>query len=255
MDFFQIFILSLVQGITEFLPISSTGHLILTASVLRIPQTDFLKSFLIMIQAGTIFSVVFLYWKKLFCDLEVFKKITAAFIPTAVVGFIFYKLIKKFLLGNPMVVIASLFLGGLVLIIYEMKHREKNSDISEIAHLSYPQAALIGIFQAFAMVPGISRSGATIIGGLCLGIRRKTIVEFSFLLAVPTMLAATALDLLKSSASFTQEQIGTLALGSVLSFLVAIAAIKFFIGFVQRFNLVAFGVYRILAAVLFWYFV
>lgn len=254
MSLFHLLILSLVEGITEFLPVSSTGHLILAGNLLGLPETEFLKSFIIAIQAGTIFSVIFLYWKRLFVDIESMKRIAAAFVPTAVVGFLLYKFIKKFLLGNSMVVIAALFLGGFVLIILEMTHREKNHHIDDVSRIPYPKAILIGFFQAFAVIPGVSRSAATILGGLSLGIQRKTIVEFSFLLAVPTLLAATALDLLKSSHVFTAGEWGSLALGSLISFAVAILSIKFFIGFVQKFNLVVFGVYRILAAVLLWFF-
>ena len=249
------FVLSVVEGITEFLPISSTGHLILAGNILQIPSTDFLKSFVIAIQAGTIFSVVFLYWRRLLVDFATIRRIATAFFPTAVIGFLLYKSIKHYLLGNSMVVIAALFLGGILIILLELFHRERNDHVDDVAQIPYPKAFLIGVFQALAVIPGVSRAAATILGGLGLGIRRKTIVEFSFLLAVPTLLAATALDLLKSSYNFTPSQWGFLALGSVISFGVAILSIKFFIGFIQKFNLVLFGIYRILAAVLFWYFV
>ena len=255
MSLFHTFILSLVEGITEFLPVSSTGHLILASHILRLPETEFLKSFTIAIQGGTIFSVIVLYWKRLFVDFETMKRIAAAFLPTAVIGLLLYKIIKKFLLGNTMVVLATLFLGGLFIIMFELRHREKNTDIDDVSRIPYPKAVLIGVIQALAVVPGVSRSAATILGGLALGIRRKTIVEFSFLLAVPTLLAATALDLLKCSHSFSSGEWACLGLGSLLSFIVAILAIKLFLGFVQRFNLIVFGVYRVLAALLFWYFV
>ncbi len=254
MSLFHIFILSLVEGITEFLPVSSTGHLILAGNLLQLPETEFLKSFIIAIQAGTIFSVIVLYWKRLFVDIESVKRIIAAFIPTAVIGFLLYKFIKKFLLGNSMVVIATLFIGGFILIFLEINHREKKDSVDDVSRIPYPKAILIGFFQAFAVIPGVSRSAATILGGLSLGIQRKTIVEFSFLLAVPTLLAATALDLMKSSYAFTSAEWGSLALGCLISFAVAILSIKLFIGFVQRFNLVVFGVYRIFAAVLLWFF-
>ena len=255
MSLFHIIILSLVEGITEFLPVSSTGHLILAANVLQAPETEFMKSFIIAIQGGTIFSVIFLYWRRLFTDLEAMKRIAAAFVPTAVVGFLLYKSIKKYLLGNSMIVIATLFLGGVFFIVFECLHREENHHTNDVSRIPYPKAILIGLFQAIAVVPGVSRAAATILGSLSLGIKRKTAVEFSFLLAVPTLLAATALDLLKSSHSFTAAEWGSLAMGSVISFVVAIFSIKFLIGFIQRFNFAAFGLYRVLAAVLFWYFV
>ncbi len=255
MDFLHIIVLSIVEGITEFLPVSSTGHLIIADSLLGVPETEFSKSFIIAIQAGTILSVVFLYWKQLFMDKEVMKRVAAAFVPTAVIGYIFYKLIKKHLIGNEMVVIASLFAGGLLLIIFELFHRETNHDVDRVEHIPYSKAVLIGLIQAVAVIPGVSRAAATILGGLGLGIRRKTIVEFSFLLAVPTLLAATALDLLKSSSAFTGAEWGSLAAGSAISFVVAVFSIKFLLGFVKRFNFAAFGAYRILAAAVFWYFV
>ena len=255
MSLFHLLILSVVGGITEFLPVSSTGHLILTSNILQVPETEFMKSFIIAIQGGTIFSVIFLYSKKLFCNFAIMKRIAAAFIPTAVVGFLLYKFIKKYLLGNSMVVVIALFLGGIFLVLFEFIHREKNHHIDDVAHIPYPKAVVIGIFQALAVIPGVSRSAATILGGLSLGIRRKTIVEFSFLLAVPTLLAATLLDLLKSSHSFTASEWGTLVVGSAISFIAAVFSIKFLIRFTERFSFTAFGLYRILAAVLFWYFV
>ncbi len=254
LSLFHIIILSIVEGITEFLPVSSTGHLILASNILQIPETEFVKSFIIAIQGGTIFSVIFLYWKRLFVDFETMKRVAAAFVPTAVIGLLLYKIIKKILLGNPMVVLVTMFLGGLIIIVFEWKHRETNHDISDVARIPYSKAVAIGAIQALAVIPGVSRSAATILGGLALGVQRKTIVEFSFLLAVPTLLAATALDLLKSSHSFTTAEWGCLGLGSVISFIVAVLSIRLFLGFVQRFSLTAFGVYRIAAAVLFWYF-
>ena len=255
MSLFHVLILGIIEGITEFLPVSSTGHLILATNLLGITETEFVKSFAIAIQGGTILSVIFLYWKQLFTNFEIMKRIAAAFIPTAVVGLVFYKLIKKFLLGNSIVVMVTLFLGGIFLIVFELRHREKNSDTHNLAHIPYPRAMMIGVFQALAVIPGVSRSATTILGGLSLGIKRKTIVEFSFLLAVPTLLAATALDLVKSSHSFTSSEWGYIAIGSFVSFAVGILSIKFFLEFIKKFNLVAFGFYRILAAVLFWYFV
>ncbi len=255
MSLFHVIILSIVEGITEFLPVSSTGHMILANSLLGVPETEFTKSFVIAIQGGTIFSVLFLYWRRFFTDFETIKRLIAAFIPTAIVGFIFYKLIKKFLLGNAIVVIVTLFLGGIILIVFEARHKEKSSDIKDISRIPYPKAVLIGLFQAIAVIPGVSRSAATIIGGLGLGIRRETMVEFSFLLAVPTLVAATVLDLLKSSCSFSGAEWTNLAIGSAISFIVATLSIKFFIAYVQRYNLAVFGVYRVLAAIACWYFV
>lgn len=253
MDLFYAIIFGVVEGITEFLPISSTGHLILTARVLNFPQTEFLKSFEIVIQLGAILSVIVLYGRSLLINGAVIKKVLAAFVPTAVVGFALYKVVKKTLLGNTDVVLWSLFLGGIVLIIFDLFHRESKVATEEIAHISYKQAILIGLFQAIAIVPGVSRAAATIIGGLILGLRRKTIVEFSFLLAVPTMLAATALDLFKNAASFSVDQMGFLTVGFLTSFVVALASIKFLLYFIKNHNFSSFGIYRMTIALLFWF--
>jgi undecaprenyl-diphosphatase len=244
-------ILGIVEGITEFLPISSTGHLILTAQLLKIVQTEFLKSFEIAIQLGAILSVVVLYWKFLILDVKKAARVLAAFIPTGIIGFILYKLVKKFLLGNSLVVFWSLMLGGIFIIIFELLHREKWNATDDIASISYKQAIYIGLFQAIAIIPGVSRSAATIIGGLLLGLKRKTIVEFSFLLAVPTMLAATVLDLSKNATLFSHGQFLSLGIGFVTSFIVAILAIKFLLAFIQKHTFIIFGVYRILIALFF----
>jgi undecaprenyl-diphosphatase len=253
MDLLNAIILGIVEGITEFLPISSTGHLILTARVLGILQTDFIKSFEIAIQLGAILSVIVLYWKSLIADLKVLKKVMAAFLPTAVLGLLFYKLAKRFLLGNSEVVLWSLFAGGIILVLFELLYRQKDKATQAISDISYSQAFIIGVFQSIAIIPGVSRAAATICGGLLLGLRRKTIVEFSFLLAVPTMLAATGLDFLKSAGGFSLNQFLFLAIGFSTSFVVALLSIKFLLRFIQGHNFILFGVYRILLAVLFWF--
>ncbi|PJA47619.1 MAG: undecaprenyl-diphosphatase, partial [Syntrophobacterales bacterium CG_4_9_14_3_um_filter_49_8] len=190
MDFLTAVILGIVEGISEFLPISSTGHLILTSHLLGLTPTEFLKSFEIAIQGGAILSVVVLYWGKLLVNFEVIKRIVAAFIPTGVLGFALYKIIKGYLLGSNCVVLWSMLLGGIFIVAFELWYRGKGGSASELTDISYKQSFLIGLFQAIAVIPGVSRAGATIIGGLILGLRREVIVEFSFLLAVPTMLAA-----------------------------------------------------------------
>ena len=251
MSFLQSIILGIVQGFTEFLPISSTGHLILVSDLLKIPQTEFVKSFEIAIQLGSILAVVVLYWKTLVTKIEVLKKIAVAFLPTATLGLVFYKIVKTFLLGNEKVVVYSLLLGGIFLILFEYFYKEKTESASELENISLKQAFIIGLFQSVAMIPGVSRSAATIIGGLFVGIKRKTIVEFSFLLAIPTMLAATALDLLKSYQEFSSGSLGVLSLGFLASFLVAILSIKFLLNFVKKHDFTVFGVYRILVAIIF----
>lgn len=251
MDFFTAIILGVVEGITEFLPISSTGHLILTAELLKIPQSEFLKSFEIAIQLGAILAVVVLYWRLLIIDREMLKKVAFAFVPTAFIGLIFYKIIKSFLLGNQYVVLYSLLIGGIFIIIFERVYQRKYQRSPTTVDISYRHAFLIGLFQSLAMVPGVSRAAATIIGGLMLGINRKAIVEFSFLLAVPTMFSATALDLVKTRGLFTHGDVIYIIVGLIVSFVTAIAAIKFLLNFIKNNSFIPFGIYRVILALLF----
>lgn len=251
MEVLQSLILGIVQGITEFLPISSTAHLIMAAKVMHIPQTDFVKSFEIVIQLGSILSVIVLYWRRFFVDFESLKRILVAFIPTAILGFTLYKFIKGYLIGNPYILIWALILGGIFLIVFELFHREKETAIDDISQIPYGLCIALGLFQSLAMFPGVSRSAATIMGGLLLNLKRKTIVEFSFLLAVPTMLAASAFDLLKCGSSFTSSQFGVLAVGFIASFIVAIISIQFLMNFIKKHTFIPFGIYRIAIALLF----
>ncbi len=253
MNYIQTIILSIVEGITEFLPISSTGHMILVSDILKITQTEFQKSFEIIIQLGAILSIVVLYRNTFIKNIKIWKKMIIAFLPTAILGFTLYKFIKHYLLGNTMVVVISLFIGGLVLIILEKIHKEKDYHLDDIGKLSYKNAFLIGLFQSISMIPGVSRAAATIFGGLFLGLKRKTAVEFSFLLAVPTMLAATILDLYKSHMSFSSIEYTTLAIGFTGAFITAYFTVKYFLQFIKTHTFVPFGVYRIILALLFWF--
>ena len=253
MTYLHTLILGIVEGVSEFLPISSTGHLILASTLLHLEQTDFQKSFQIAIQLGAILSVVVLYWRALLVNFEILKRVITAFIPTAILGFLFYKIIKRVLLGSNTVVLCSLLMGGIFLILFEVWHREKESASEELSAISYSKSFMIGLCQAVAMIPGVSRSAATIIGGLILGIRRKTIVEFSFLLAVPTMVAATGLDLMKSGGHFSLEEFYLLFTGFITSFVVALLSIKWLIHFIKNHTFISFGIYRILISLLFWF--
>ena len=253
MDLFQTIIFGVVEGITEFLPVSSTGHLILTAKILGLRQTDFLKSFEISIQLGAIVPVIFLYWRSLLIDRKTLSKVFVAFLPTAGLGLIFYKIIKQYLLNSEKIVLISLLTGGVLLILFELLHREKTDAVKDLSGISFKQAFLIGVCQSLAMVPGVSRSLATILGGLSLGLQRRTIVQFSFLLAIPTILSATALDLMKSSASFSHDQLYSLAAGFMVSCIVAFFSVKFLLSYIQKHNFILFGVYRVLAAGAFWF--
>ncbi|OGH84382.1 MAG: undecaprenyl-diphosphatase UppP [Candidatus Magasanikbacteria bacterium RIFOXYA2_FULL_44_8] len=255
MSILHAIILGIIEGLTEFLPISSTGHMILASSVLKIPTTEFLKTFEISIQLGAILAVVVLYGKTVLVNWVIMKKILAAFIPTAIVGAIFYKIIKQYLLSSEPVVLWALLIGGVALIVFELLHHEKEAAVGEVQAISYRQAVAIGLFQSLAVVPGVSRAAATIVGGLVVGLKRRTIVEFSFMLAVPTMLAATALDLLKSKSVIVAADWLPLVIGFVVAFVVALAVIKWLIGFVKNHSFVGFGVYRIIIALLFWWLV
>lgn len=250
MTIIQAFVLGIVEGITEFLPISSTGHLILTSKLFGIADSDFTKTFEIAIQFGAILAVVFLYWKRFISSPDDWKKVLIAFIPTAIIGFVFYKILKSFLLSNAIIVLWSLFLGGIALIVFELWHKKYSESRQE--EIDYKKSFLIGIVQSLAIVPGVSRSGATIVGGLLMGISREKIVEFSFLLAVPTMAAATFYDLYKSAGSFSFNQFHMLALGFVVSFIVAILSIKWLLHFIKNHTFISFGIYRIVVAMLFW---
>jgi undecaprenyl-diphosphatase len=250
MDILHAVILGIIEGVTEFLPISSTGHLILASNLLHIPQTEFLKTFEIAIQLGAIFAVVALYFKKFF-DWEIIKKLFVAFLPTAIIGLAFYNLVKTYLMGNELVVLFALLLGGIALIAFESWHTENETGATEIKDITYKQAALIGLFQAIAIIPGVSRSASTILGGLFLGLKRITIVEFSFLLAVPTMAAATGLDVIKNVNLFTPDTLITLSIGFIVSFIVALLSIKFLLAFIRKHSFTPFGIYRIVVAILF----
>ena len=241
-------VLGIVEGVTEFLPISSTAHLILASRALGIQETEFLKSFEIIIQLGAILSVVVLYWNR-FLHLEVLKKLVVAVIPTGVIGLTVYKAIKGYLLGNVAVVLVTLLVGGIALIVFERFQQRDDRDV-DFSEITYRKAFLIGLFRAIAVIPGVSRSAATIVGGSLLGVSKRTIVEFSFMLAVPTMLAASGLELLKNRSAL-DGNLTILGIGFVVSFITAILAIKSFLGYIKKRSFAAFGWYRIVLAVVY----
>jgi undecaprenyl-diphosphatase len=253
MTIFQSLILGLIEGVTEFLPISSTGHLILAGEILKITDSNFSKSFEIIIQLGAICSVLVLYWKT-FLNFENLKKLFVAFLPTGIIGLSLYKIVKTYLLGNEQVVLTALLLGGLALIIFEYLHKEptETEETTDLSEISYKKSFWIGLCQSVAIIPGVSRSAATVVGGLALGLKRKTIVEFSFLLAVPTMAAASGLDLIKNAGVFSKDQFGILTVGFIVSFFVALLSIKFLLSFIKKHNFIPFGIYRIVVAIAFW---
>lgn len=256
MTILQAIILSLVEGFTEFLPISSTGHLILTSTLLRISQTAFTSTFEIFIQLGAIIAISMLYGVTAFKDISTRKNLFYAFIPTAIVGFILYKFIKHYLLQNPWVVVISLCIGGLILLGIELLIKPKILAGKSITDLTPQQSILIGLFQSLSVIPGVSRAAATIIGGQIVGLSRSAAVEFSFLLALPTMTAATALDLIKTDMhTFGSTEFLLMGIGSIVSCITAYIVAKLFLKYIQHHSFIVFGIYRILAAILFTFFV
>lgn len=245
MDFIDAIILGVVEGLSEFLPISSTGHLILASRLLGLAPGDFVKTFEIAIQSGAILAVVVLYWRELLVNRLIMARVMVAFLPTGILGLIFYRLIKGFLLGSIEVVLWALALGGIAIIGFEYLYRGRGGRVKSLEGISYQQAFAIGLFQSLAMIPGVSRAAATILGGLALGIERRTIVEFSFLLAVPTMVIATGYDLSKNLHQFSMDEVEILFSGLVVSFVVAWASVKFLLRFIQTHTFMPFGVYRL----------
>jgi len=250
MTFFQSIIIAIIEGITEFLPISSTGHMIIGSSVLGIAQNEFVKNYTVIIQFGAILSVVVLYWKRFFKSIDFYVKLFVAFIPAAIIGLLASDYIDM-LLENVIVVACTLLLGGIFLLFVD-KIFEQNEKNGESA-INLKSAFIIGVFQVMAMIPGVSRSAATIIGGLTQKLTRKAAAEFSFFLAVPTMFAATCYKLFKmykSNAGFTTHDIQILAIGNIVAFIVAMLAIKFFINFLTKHGFKIFGYYRIVVGLI-----
>lgn len=246
MNYLEAIILAIVEGLTEFLPVSSTGHMIIVSSFFGIASDDFTKLFTIVIQLGTIFSVIILYFKRFFQSIDFYKKLFVAFLPAAVLGLLLSDVIDS-LLENPITVAISLIIGGLLLV----KVDDWFGD-GEETEISYLTALKIGFFQCLAMIPGTSRSGATIVGGMTQKLNRTVAAEFSFFLAVPTMLGATlkkSFDYYQEGFVLNQEQINLLIIGNVVGFLVAMIAIKSFIGYLSKHGFKVFGYYRILAGI------
>jgi undecaprenyl-diphosphatase len=246
MNTLQAIILAIIEGITEFLPVSSTGHMIIASSFFGIEHDEFTKLFTIVIQLGAILSVVVLYFKRFFQTFDFYFKLLVAFIPAVVLGLLFSKKIDA-LLENPVTVAVSLLIGGILLL--KVDDWFNNSQETEVTYL---KALKIGLFQCIAMIPGVSRSGATIVGGMSQKLARTSAAEFSFFLAVPTMLGATAkkcYDYYKDGLVLTHDQINFLIIGNVIAFIVALLAIKTFIGFLSRRGFKLFGYYRIVAGI------
>jgi undecaprenyl-diphosphatase len=250
MNIIQTIILSIIEGITEFLPISSTGHMILASSIMNISEDAFVKTFEIAIQIGAILAIVWLYAKRFLQGLTIYIKLAVAFIPTGIIGIFAYHYIKAYLF-NPIVVSISLIVGGIVLILIDKKMVSQQSKTDVLENISYKNAFFIGLFQSISMIPGVSRAAATIIGGIFNGLDKKQALEFSFLLAVPTMFVATGYDLYKTPVVFTGHEIFLVCLGLVIAFITAWIAVKVFISLVQNYGFKYFGYYRIVLGIIF----
>jgi undecaprenyl-diphosphatase len=251
MNTLQAIVLAVIEGITEFLPVSSTGHMIIASSFFGIAHEDFTKLFTIVIQLGAILSVVVLYFKRFFQTLDFYFKLLVAFIPAVVLGLLLSDFIDG-LLENPVTVAVSLLIGGLILLkVDEWFNNPKAAETSQ--EITYLQALKIGLFQCIAMIPGVSRSGASIVGGMSQKLSRTTAAEFSFFLAVPTMLGATVkkcYDYYKAGFELSHDQVNILIIGNVVAFIVALLAIKTFISFLTKNGFKVFGYYRIIAGII-----
>lgn len=246
MTYFEALIIAIIEGLTEFLPISSTGHMMIATAVLGIKATPFVKLFTIAIQLGAILSVVVLYFKRFFRSFDFYTKLVVAFIPAAIFGLLLGDYIDA-ALENLMGVAVALFIGGIILLFVDKWFKNNNQDAEK--DITYPKALKIGLLQCLAMWPGMSRSACTIIGGMTQGLTRKNAAEFSFFLAVPTMFAATAkklLDFYKDGITLNGQEINILIFGNVIAFIVALLAIKSFIGFLNKYGFKGFGWYRII---------
>jgi undecaprenyl-diphosphatase len=249
MNLFEAVIIAIVEGITEYLPVSSTGHMIITSSLLGIHKDEFTKLFEVAIQLGAILAVVVLYWRKFFdfARWQFYVKLLIAVIPALILGKLFSDTIDQ-LLESPTTVAISMLAGGIILLFIDQLF--KGDGIEREEQITYKKAFFIGIWQCLAMVPGVSRSASSIIGGMQQKLNRKLAAEFSFYLAVPTMCAATGYKLLDGYKSFTDDHIKLLLVGNIVAFIVAILAIKFFIGFLQKHGFRLFGWYRIVAGII-----
>lgn len=249
MGIFETIILGIVEGLSEFLPISSTGHLILASALLKINQTEAHKVFEVTIQSGAILAVVWLYRQQLVSRFDLLLKLCVGFLPTGVLGLTLYKTVKSFF--QPATVSYMLIAGGIGFILIELYLKKRPAPESNLLEISYGKAFAIGMIQSLAMIPGVSRSGATIMGGLLVGMNRKDATEFSFLLAIPTMLAATVYDIYKNFGVFNLADGQNILIGFVTSFIFAVVGIKVLLKLITTHTFIPFGIYRIVVGVLF----
>jgi len=249
MTLYEATILGIVEGITEFLPVSSTAHIALASQIMGIPQDDFMSSFNIIIQIAPIFSIMVIYFNTLFQSLEIWKKLIASFIPTGAIGFLFHKQIETMFSANSIVL--WMVATGVFFLLVEFLYTKKGHSTEELENVTYKQAISIGFIQAFSLIPGVSRSGSTILGAMLLGLKRETAMSFSFLLAIPTMTAASGYTLLKDYSSLSFDGMSLILIGFVVSFIIGWAAVKSFLAIVGKYSFTPFGIYLIASAILF----
>jgi len=255
MNILQAIILGLVEGITEFLPVSSTAHLILTSKLLGLTQNSFVSTFEVVIQSGAILAVIFIYGKKLLENTNLLRMVIVSFIPTAIIGFFLHDVIKTVFFQSEILIVSMIGLIGLLFIILELHYKKRNIQLNkDELSLVLHDALLIGLFQSFAVVPGVSRAGAVIVCMMLLRYKRKFAAEFSFLLAIPTILGATALDLVKYSDFITSARIIYFGVGFITAFISALFIVKWFTSYLEKNNLIIFGLYRIILALGFFLF-
>lgn len=250
MTLIQAIILAIIEGLTEFLPVSSTGHMIIGSALMGVTPDEFTKLFLIVIQLGTILSVLVLYYKRFFQSISFYFKLAVAAIPASILGVLFNDYIDQ-ALESPLVVAITLVLGGILLLFVDKWFNKPK--IEQMEEVSYKKSFMVGVYQCLALIPGMSRSASTIVGGMTQGMSRKLAAEFSFFLAIPMMFGASIIKLLKffkGENSFTSEQINLLIVGNVVGFVVAILATKFFIGVLTKYGFKAFGWYRIIVGLI-----
>lgn len=252
MTLFDSLILGIVEGITEYLPVSSTAHLFLTGQLLGLEQDDFTTAYEIIIQMAPIFSVMLIYWERLFQSKALWMKLIIAFIPTGAVGFLFHEQIEAMFAANSTV--ALMILTGIAFLAIEFFYTEREHHVSDLEQVSIRQAIYIGLFQVLALVPGVSRSGSTILGAMLVGLKRDVAMSFSFLLAIPTMGAASGYMLLKEYHALSMEHFWLLAVGFIVSFVVGWIAVKTFLAIVSRYSFTPFGIYLIVSGLLFGFF-
>lgn len=256
MNLIHVFILGIIEGITEFLPISSTAHLIITSRFLNISQTEFQKFFEVFIQSGAILAVVFIYMQYLVKKPNLIKSLTISFIPTAVIGLLFHKIIKRYFFDSLQLIEVALFSVGVLFIIFELLVKKNKIQLTKsISQIAPSQALMTGLIQAIAVIPGVSRSGAVMIGMMGMGFKRDESALYSFLLAMPTIFAAGALDFYRSRDALLSDlgNLRYLLLGFLTSFIFAYISVKWLIGFLKRHTLIGFGIYRILISLFIFY--